>query len=66
MKENGGGENLSTIYFIYCKDFYKCHTVPPPNMIVKRVPKVLMPPAPQKFPSLTSPLKIKWNSCEAS
>jgi hypothetical protein len=25
MKENGGGVNSSTIYLIYCKNFYKCH-----------------------------------------
>jgi hypothetical protein len=28
MEENGGGYN---IFDIYCKNFYKCHSVPPPN-----------------------------------
>jgi hypothetical protein len=35
MKENGRGMNLSTIYLIYCKNFCKCHSVPPLSMIKK-------------------------------
>jgi hypothetical protein len=30
IKENdGGGLNSSMIYLIYCKNFCKCHNVPP-------------------------------------
>jgi hypothetical protein len=29
VKENGGGMNSSLTYLIYCKNFYKCHNVPP-------------------------------------
>jgi hypothetical protein len=34
MKENGGGVNSSMIYFICCKNFYKCNNVPLPNTII--------------------------------
>jgi hypothetical protein len=27
------GVNLSMIYLIYCKNFYKCYNVPPPSII---------------------------------
>jgi hypothetical protein len=29
------GMNSSTIYLIYCKNFYKCHNVPPPSTTIK-------------------------------
>jgi hypothetical protein len=29
------GENSSMIYLIYCKNFYKCHNVPPPSTTIK-------------------------------
>jgi hypothetical protein len=30
-EENGGGENSSMTYLIYCKNFYKCYNVTPPT-----------------------------------
>jgi hypothetical protein len=30
------GVNSSMIYLIYCKNFYKCHDVPPPNATIKK------------------------------
>jgi hypothetical protein len=35
MKENGGGGNSSVKYLIYCKNFCKCHNVPPPSTTIK-------------------------------
>jgi hypothetical protein len=32
VKENGRGVNSS---MIYCKNFYKCHSVPPPSTTIK-------------------------------
>jgi hypothetical protein len=29
------GVNSSMIYLIYCKNFCKCHNVPPPSTIIK-------------------------------
>jgi hypothetical protein len=32
MKKNSGeGMNSSTKYLIYCKNFCKCHNIPPPS-----------------------------------
>jgi hypothetical protein len=28
----GGGVNSTMIYLIYCKNFCKCHNVPPPSI----------------------------------
>jgi hypothetical protein len=28
--------NLSMIYLIYCKNFCKCHNVPPPSTTIKK------------------------------
>jgi hypothetical protein len=38
IKENGGGGvvNSSMIYLMCCKNFCKCHKVPPPSTIIKR------------------------------
>jgi hypothetical protein len=36
IKESGGGVNLSMIYLIHCKNFYKYHNVPPYNTTIKR------------------------------
>jgi hypothetical protein len=36
MKEPGGGVNSSMIYLIYCKNFSKCHSVPPPSTTIKK------------------------------
>jgi hypothetical protein len=36
MKENGGGVNSSMIHLIYCKNFCKCHNVPPLSTTVKK------------------------------
>jgi hypothetical protein len=30
------GVNSSVIYLIYCKNLCKCHSVPPPNMTIKK------------------------------
>jgi hypothetical protein len=30
------GVNSSMIYFIYCKNFCKCHNVPPPSTTIKK------------------------------
>jgi hypothetical protein len=32
--------NLSMIYLIYCKNFCKCHNVPPPNTTIKKRLKI--------------------------
>jgi hypothetical protein len=29
IQENDGGVNSNMIYLIYCKNFCKCHNVPP-------------------------------------
>jgi uncharacterized protein (DUF433 family) len=29
IKENDGGSEFNMIYLIYCKNFCKCHNVPP-------------------------------------
>jgi hypothetical protein len=34
------GVNSSRIYSIYCKNFYKCHNVPPPDTTIKKSPLV--------------------------
>jgi hypothetical protein len=31
------GVNSSMIYMIYCKKFCKCHSVPPPGTIIKKL-----------------------------
>jgi hypothetical protein len=36
MEENGGGGEFNIIYLIYCKNFCKCHNVPPPSTIIKK------------------------------
>jgi hypothetical protein len=36
MKESGGGLNSSMMYLIHSKNFYKCHSVPPPSTTKKR------------------------------
>jgi hypothetical protein len=36
MKGNGGEVNSSMIYLIYCKNFCKCHNVPPPSTTMKK------------------------------
>jgi hypothetical protein len=36
IKENDGGVNSSTIYLIYCKNFYKCHNVPLSSTTIKK------------------------------
>jgi hypothetical protein len=33
IKKNGGGVNSSMIYLIYCKNFCKCHYIPPRTTI---------------------------------
>jgi hypothetical protein len=39
----GGGQiqedrvNSSIIYLIHCKNFYKCHNVPPPSTTIKKI-----------------------------
>jgi hypothetical protein len=30
------GVNSTMIYMIYCKNFSKCHNVPPPSTIIKK------------------------------
>jgi hypothetical protein len=35
MKENAGGGEFSMIYLI-CKNFCKCHNVPPPRTTIKK------------------------------
>jgi hypothetical protein len=39
MKENGDRVNSSMIYLIHCKNFYKCHKVPPPSTTIKKKKK---------------------------
>jgi hypothetical protein len=34
IKENDGWVNSSMIYLVYCKNFYKCHNVPPSSTII--------------------------------
>jgi hypothetical protein len=36
IKGNGGGVNSAMIYLIHCKNFYKCHNVPPPSTTIKK------------------------------
>jgi hypothetical protein len=35
IKESSGGVNSSVIYLKHCKNFYKCHNVPPLSTIQK-------------------------------
>jgi hypothetical protein len=35
IKDNSGGVNSSMIYLIYCKNFCKCHNVPPSSTAIK-------------------------------
>jgi hypothetical protein len=35
IKENSEGVNSSMIYLIQCKNFCKCHNVPPPSTTIK-------------------------------
>jgi hypothetical protein len=35
VKENGEGVNSIAIYLLSCKNFCKCHNVPPPTTIKK-------------------------------
>jgi hypothetical protein len=39
IKKNGGGLNSSMICLIYCKNFCKCHSVPPPSTAKKKKKK---------------------------
>jgi hypothetical protein len=39
IKENGGGVNSSMMYLTYCKNFCKCHNIPPPSTIIKKLEK---------------------------
>jgi hypothetical protein len=32
-----GGANSNMIYLIYCKNFCKCHNLPPPSITIKKV-----------------------------
>jgi hypothetical protein len=36
IKESSGGVNSNVMYLIYCKNFYKCHSVPPPSTTMKK------------------------------
>jgi hypothetical protein len=36
LKENDGGVHSSTKYLIYCKNFCKCHNIPPSSTTVKK------------------------------
>jgi hypothetical protein len=33
------GVNSSIVYLIYCKNFCKCHNVPPPSTTIKKKEK---------------------------
>jgi hypothetical protein len=35
MKENDGGVISRMIYLVQCKNFCKCHSVPPPSTTIK-------------------------------
>jgi hypothetical protein len=35
IEENGWGGNSKMIYLIHCKNFCKCHNVPPPRTTIK-------------------------------
>jgi hypothetical protein len=37
IKVNDGEVNSNMIYLIYCKNFCKCHNVPPPNTAIKKL-----------------------------
>jgi hypothetical protein len=34
--ESSGGMNTCVIYLTHCKNFCKCHNVPPPSTITKK------------------------------
>jgi hypothetical protein len=36
IKENDGRGELSMIYLIYCKNFYKCHNIFPASIKIKK------------------------------
>jgi hypothetical protein len=36
----GEGVNSSIVYLIYCKNFCKCHNVPPPSTAIKKKKKI--------------------------
>jgi hypothetical protein len=39
-KENDGGVNSTMIDLIYCKNFCKCHSVPPLSTTIKEKKKI--------------------------
>jgi hypothetical protein len=41
MKRTEEWVNSSMIYLIHCKNFYKCHDVPPASTTIKKLNKIL-------------------------
>jgi hypothetical protein len=41
MKVNGEGGEFSMKYLVYCKNFCKCHNVPPLSTTIKKLVNVL-------------------------
>jgi hypothetical protein len=56
IKDNGGGVNSSIIYLIYCKNFCKCHNVPPPSTTIKINTKN----SPRPFLSFKLAISFSW------
>jgi hypothetical protein len=40
IEENGSGGNSKMIHLMHCKNFCKCHNVPPPSTTIKRKKRI--------------------------